>query len=57
MANISPDQADTYKCFATKEFGKVMVTVILNIILGLKIRNFPFSTQQFITPNICNVCV
>uniref|UniRef100_A0A671PH39 Immunoglobulin like and fibronectin type III domain containing 1, tandem duplicate 4 n=1 Tax=Sinocyclocheilus anshuiensis TaxID=1608454 RepID=A0A671PH39_9TELE len=31
MPNISPDQADTYKCFATNEFGKAMVTVPFHI--------------------------
>uniref|UniRef100_A0A672RAC3 Ig-like domain-containing protein n=1 Tax=Sinocyclocheilus grahami TaxID=75366 RepID=A0A672RAC3_SINGR len=37
MPNISPDQADTYKCFATNEFGKAMVTVMLNVIeVGFK---------------------
>lgn len=34
MPNISPDQADTYKCFATNEFGKAVVTVVLNVIAG-----------------------
>lgn len=29
-----PDQADTYKCFATNEYGQAMVTVILNVIEG-----------------------
>lgn len=37
MPNVSPDQADTYKCFATNEFGKAMVTVMLNVIeVGFK---------------------
>lgn len=34
MPNVSPEQADTYKCFATNEFGKASVTVILNVIEG-----------------------
>ncbi|KTG32987.1 hypothetical protein cypCar_00036579 [Cyprinus carpio] len=38
MPNVSPDQADTYKCFATDVFGKAMVTVILNVIEGMKIE-------------------
>lgn len=29
-----PDQADTYKCFATNEFGQATVTVVLNVIEG-----------------------
>uniref|UniRef100_A0A667WK85 Immunoglobulin like and fibronectin type III domain containing 1, tandem duplicate 4 n=1 Tax=Myripristis murdjan TaxID=586833 RepID=A0A667WK85_9TELE len=32
MPNVSPDQADTYKCFATNEYGRAMVTVVLNVI-------------------------
>ncbi|XP_057193783.1 immunoglobulin-like and fibronectin type III domain-containing protein 1 [Triplophysa rosa] len=32
MPNVSPPQADTYKCLATNEFGKAMVTVLLNVI-------------------------
>ncbi|XP_071351211.1 immunoglobulin-like and fibronectin type III domain-containing protein 1 isoform X2 [Trachinotus anak] len=32
MPNVMPDQADTYKCFATNEFGQAMVTVVLNVI-------------------------
>ncbi|CAJ1050234.1 immunoglobulin-like and fibronectin type III domain-containing protein 1 isoform X2 [Xyrichtys novacula] len=37
MPNVMPDQADTYKCFATNEFGQAMVTVVLNVIeVGFK---------------------
>ncbi|XP_062329256.1 immunoglobulin-like and fibronectin type III domain-containing protein 1 [Osmerus eperlanus] len=37
MANVKPDQADTYKCFATNEYGKAVVTVVLNVIqVGFK---------------------
>ncbi|XP_047014552.2 immunoglobulin-like and fibronectin type III domain-containing protein 1 isoform X2 [Ictalurus punctatus] len=32
MPNVSPEQADTYKCFATNEFGRASVTVVLNVI-------------------------
>uniref|UniRef100_A0A8C5HQK6 Immunoglobulin-like and fibronectin type III domain-containing protein 1 n=1 Tax=Gouania willdenowi TaxID=441366 RepID=A0A8C5HQK6_GOUWI len=32
MPNVMPDQADTYKCFATNEYGQATVTVLLNII-------------------------
>ncbi|XP_059925582.1 immunoglobulin-like and fibronectin type III domain-containing protein 1 isoform X2 [Gadus macrocephalus] len=32
MVNVSPDQADTYKCFAVNEHGRAVVTVVLNII-------------------------
>ncbi|KAM6980874.1 immunoglobulin-like and fibronectin type III domain-containing protein 1 [Aplochiton taeniatus] len=37
MANVKPDQADTYKCFANNEYGKATVTVVLNVIaVGFK---------------------
>ncbi|XP_051269604.1 immunoglobulin-like and fibronectin type III domain-containing protein 1 isoform X3 [Dicentrarchus labrax] len=37
MPNVKPDQADTYKCFATNEFGQAIVTVVLNVIeVGFK---------------------
>ncbi|XP_062853223.1 immunoglobulin-like and fibronectin type III domain-containing protein 1 [Trichomycterus rosablanca] len=32
MPNVKPEQADTYKCFATNEFGRASVTVMLNVI-------------------------
>ncbi|KAI4881018.1 hypothetical protein NFI96_011268, partial [Prochilodus magdalenae] len=32
MPNVSPEQADTYKCFATNEIGRASVTVVLNVI-------------------------
>ncbi|XP_035244793.1 immunoglobulin-like and fibronectin type III domain-containing protein 1 [Anguilla anguilla] len=32
IPNVSPDQADTYKCFATNEFGKAICTATLNVI-------------------------
>lgn len=34
MANVKPEQADTYKCFAANEFGRAVVTVVLNVIEG-----------------------
>lgn len=34
MPNVMPDQADTYKCFATNEYGQAIVTVVLNVIEG-----------------------
>uniref|UniRef100_A0A3P8U4T1 Immunoglobulin like and fibronectin type III domain containing 1, tandem duplicate 3 n=1 Tax=Amphiprion percula TaxID=161767 RepID=A0A3P8U4T1_AMPPE len=36
MPDVSPDQADTYKCFARNEYGKAVVTTTLNIIEGYK---------------------
>nr|XP_057911821.1 immunoglobulin-like and fibronectin type III domain-containing protein 1 [Doryrhamphus excisus] len=37
MPNVSADQADTYKCFATNEYGQAFVTVVLNVIeVGFK---------------------
>ncbi|XP_061582850.1 immunoglobulin-like and fibronectin type III domain-containing protein 1 isoform X2 [Cololabis saira] len=32
MPNVKPDQADTYKCFASNEYGQATVTVVLNVI-------------------------
>ncbi|XP_077429532.1 immunoglobulin-like and fibronectin type III domain-containing protein 1 [Vanacampus margaritifer] len=41
MPNVTAAQADTYKCFATNEFGQAMVTVVLNVIeVGYK-KNKP----------------
>uniref|UniRef100_A0A672FT95 Immunoglobulin like and fibronectin type III domain containing 1, tandem duplicate 1 n=1 Tax=Salarias fasciatus TaxID=181472 RepID=A0A672FT95_SALFA len=34
---VSPDDADTYKCFAANEYGRAVCTVVLNVIEG---RNF-----------------
>lgn len=34
MPNVKPDQADTYKCYATNEYGQAKVTVVLNVIAG-----------------------
>ncbi|KAL7891625.1 hypothetical protein AOLI_G00011010 [Acnodon oligacanthus] len=46
MPNISPEQADTYKCFATNEFGRASVTVMLNVIeLGFKKEKAQRATQ------------
>uniref|UniRef100_A0A4W5R292 Immunoglobulin like and fibronectin type III domain containing 1, tandem duplicate 3 n=1 Tax=Hucho hucho TaxID=62062 RepID=A0A4W5R292_9TELE len=37
MPEVSPEQADTYKCFATNEYGKAVVTANLNVIeMGYK---------------------
>ncbi|KAG5835392.1 hypothetical protein ANANG_G00243440 [Anguilla anguilla] len=32
MPKVAGDQADTYKCFATNEYGKAVCTAVLNII-------------------------
>lgn len=34
MPNVKPDQADTYKCYATNEFGQAVCSVTLNVIKG-----------------------
>uniref|UniRef100_A0A8C9S9C4 Immunoglobulin like and fibronectin type III domain containing 1, tandem duplicate 2 n=1 Tax=Scleropages formosus TaxID=113540 RepID=A0A8C9S9C4_SCLFO len=34
IPNVSVDEADTYKCFATNEFGKATCNVILNVTEG-----------------------
>nr|XP_055068172.1 immunoglobulin-like and fibronectin type III domain-containing protein 1 [Misgurnus anguillicaudatus] len=37
MPNVGVDQADTYKCLASNEFGRALVTVTLNVIeVGFK---------------------
>ncbi|XP_076003215.1 immunoglobulin-like and fibronectin type III domain-containing protein 1 [Genypterus blacodes] len=42
MANVMPDQADTYKCFAKNEYGQAVVTVVLNVIeVGYKKKKPP----------------
>lgn len=49
MPNVMPDQADTYKCFATNEYGQAMVTVVLNVIEGeLIILMTPLCLMCFI---------
>uniref|UniRef100_A0A673MC01 Immunoglobulin-like and fibronectin type III domain-containing protein 1 n=1 Tax=Sinocyclocheilus rhinocerous TaxID=307959 RepID=A0A673MC01_9TELE len=37
MPNVGVDQADTYKCYASNEYGRAIVTVTLNVIeVGFK---------------------
>uniref|UniRef100_A0A8C4DYP3 Immunoglobulin like and fibronectin type III domain containing 1, tandem duplicate 2 n=1 Tax=Dicentrarchus labrax TaxID=13489 RepID=A0A8C4DYP3_DICLA len=36
---VKPDQADTYKCFATNEYGQAVCTVTLNVIGGKRLIN------------------
>lgn len=31
---VSPEDADTYKCFASNEYGRAVCTVLLNVIEG-----------------------
>ncbi|XP_061642016.1 immunoglobulin-like and fibronectin type III domain-containing protein 1 isoform X2 [Phyllopteryx taeniolatus] len=46
MPNVTAAQADTYKCFATNEFGQAVVTVVLNVIeVGYK-KNKPQQTVK-----------
>ncbi|KAM9361326.1 immunoglobulin-like and fibronectin type III domain-containing protein 1 [Symphorus nematophorus] len=48
MPNVTPEQADTYKCFAINEYGQAMVTVVLNVIeVGYKKNK---ATQQAAEP-------
>ncbi len=34
IPKVSCDEADTYKCYASNEYGKAVCTVVLNIIEG-----------------------
>lgn len=34
ILSVSQDQADTYKCFATNEYGQAVCTANLNVKLG-----------------------
>uniref|UniRef100_A0A672ZHX7 Immunoglobulin like and fibronectin type III domain containing 1, tandem duplicate 2 n=1 Tax=Sphaeramia orbicularis TaxID=375764 RepID=A0A672ZHX7_9TELE len=36
MPNVKPDQSDTYKCFATNEYGVAVCTVTLKVVEGKK---------------------
>lgn len=36
ILSVKPDQADTYKCFATNEYGKAVCTATLSVIEGKK---------------------
>ncbi|XP_054641411.1 immunoglobulin-like and fibronectin type III domain-containing protein 1 [Dunckerocampus dactyliophorus] len=50
MPNVKADQADTYKCFATNEYGQAFVTVVLNVIeVGFKKKK---AVQQNATETI-----
>ncbi|XP_028854804.1 immunoglobulin-like and fibronectin type III domain-containing protein 1 [Denticeps clupeoides] len=52
MANVSPDQADTYKCYAKNEFGKAVVTVMLNVIeVGYKKKKVDPKTNASTGPS------
>ncbi|KAG7493662.1 Immunoglobulin-like and fibronectin type III domain-containing 1 [Solea senegalensis] len=43
MPNVTPEQADTYKCFAVNDYGQATVTVLLNVIeVGFK-KNKPLQ--------------
>ncbi|XP_039468603.1 immunoglobulin-like and fibronectin type III domain-containing protein 1 [Oreochromis aureus] len=47
IININPDQADTYKCFATNEYGKAVCTTTLNVIAaGFKKKSQGGSGQE-----------
>lgn len=63
---VSPEDADTYKCFATNEYGRAVCTVLLNVIEG-KITLTPifdgifgvvvlyFDKRTMITQYLCTV--
>lgn len=31
---VTPEDADTYKCYASNEYGRAVCTVVLNVIAG-----------------------
>uniref|UniRef100_A0A673MAY8 Immunoglobulin-like and fibronectin type III domain-containing protein 1 n=1 Tax=Sinocyclocheilus rhinocerous TaxID=307959 RepID=A0A673MAY8_9TELE len=43
MPNVGVDQADTYKCYASNEYGRAIVTVTLNVI---EAQLYLFSEQR-----------
>ncbi|XP_061074692.1 immunoglobulin-like and fibronectin type III domain-containing protein 1 [Conger conger] len=52
MTCVSPEQADTYKCFATNEFGKAVVTAVLNVIeVGYK-KNKELKEKECSQPDL-----
>ncbi|XP_037634083.1 immunoglobulin-like and fibronectin type III domain-containing protein 1 isoform X3 [Sebastes umbrosus] len=56
MPHVMPDQADTYKCFATNEFGQAVVTVVLNVIaVGFKKNQAPLQEVEAPDGNFKNV--
>ncbi|XP_046882171.1 immunoglobulin-like and fibronectin type III domain-containing protein 1 isoform X3 [Hypomesus transpacificus] len=47
IPNVTSDEADTYKCFATNEYGKAVCTVVLNIIeVGFKKKKEMKKTEE-----------
>ncbi|XP_052413995.1 immunoglobulin-like and fibronectin type III domain-containing protein 1 [Carassius gibelio] len=47
IANVQVDQADTYKCFATNQFGKAMCTAALSVFaVGFKKKSKDTSTKD-----------
>lgn len=46
MPNVGVDQADTYKCYASNEYGRAIVTVTLNVIEG-QYKTFNNCTWEF----------
>lgn len=40
---VAPEDADTYKCFATNAYGRAVCTVVLNVIAG----ETPYYTLLF----------
>uniref|UniRef100_A0AAY4E505 Ig-like domain-containing protein n=1 Tax=Denticeps clupeoides TaxID=299321 RepID=A0AAY4E505_9TELE len=46
MPKVTGDEADTYKCYATNEYGKAVCTVILNVIeVGFKKKKAMEASQ------------
>lgn len=56
---VSPEDADTYKCFATNEYGKAVCTVLLNVIEGKipALPNLLITNLKFFCYNNHSMCV
>ena len=57
MPDVAPDQADTYKCFATNDYGRAVVTAALNVIEGkITIIIFVFNSNYTLKKGLKRAC-
>uniref|UniRef100_A0A3Q3GFD5 Immunoglobulin like and fibronectin type III domain containing 1, tandem duplicate 1 n=1 Tax=Labrus bergylta TaxID=56723 RepID=A0A3Q3GFD5_9LABR len=50
---VAPEDADTYKCFATNEYGRAVCTVVLNVIEEEKVWEILMSADKKDYEHIC----